>query len=60
MKIECNKQLKIKLNGSDADNLKSALNKIVDETNSIGFKKNNLSDNEVKVITSLSSKLNDI
>jgi hypothetical protein len=58
MKIEAKKQLKIKLQESDADNFKSAIKKIVDESKIIGFKKTNLNEDEIKVIHELSDKLN--
>lgn len=58
MKVETNKELKIKLKGSKADNFKSALKKIAEEQKTIGFKKSNLSDDELKVICSLSDKIN--
>jgi hypothetical protein len=45
------------LKGNDADNFKSALNKIADEQNSIGFRKTNLNEDELKVIKSLSDKV---
>jgi hypothetical protein len=58
MKVETNKELKVKLKGNDADNFKSALKKIADEQKTIGFKKSNLNEDELKVIQSLSDKVN--
>lgn len=58
MKVETNKQIKVKLKGKDAENFKSALKKIADEEKSIGFKKSNLNEDELKVIQSLSDKVN--
>jgi len=58
MKTKTINHLKIKLKESDADDFKSALKKISDENKSIGFKKNNLSEGEIKVIHKLSDNLN--
>lgn len=56
MKVENTKGLKIKLKGEDSDNFKSAIKKICDDK-MIGFNKMNLSDDERKVIKSISEKL---
>ena len=57
MEIETTKVLTVTLKGSDADNFNTALNKIAAEQNTIGFKKTNLNDDELKVIKSLSDKV---
>lgn len=60
MKVEKNTELKVKLKGNDANNFKSALKKIADEQKTIGFKKSSLNDDELKVIQSISDKVNDL
>lgn len=58
MKVSNSSQLVLKLKGKKAALFVSAIKKIVDENNQIGFKKNILDDAELKVFKSLSDKLN--
>lgn len=60
MKAKSANQLKIKLKENDADNFKSALQKISGELKSIGFKRSDLTKDEISVIHQLSEKINDL
>lgn len=57
MKVEINKELKVKLKGTDVETFKSVLKKIYDEQKNIGFKKSNYNEDELKLINSLSDKV---
>lgn len=56
MKVLNTKKLKIVLNSNDAENFISAINKLADESKTIGFKNSNLSEKEAKLINELSDK----
>lgn len=60
MKAKSTKQLKIKLKEGDADNFRSAIQKISEEIKSIGFKRSDLTKDEISVIHQLSNKVNDL
>lgn len=57
MKVKKETQLKIKIKGEDIINLKTAIDKVITESNRVGFKSNSFSDNERKVLTKLSDSL---
>jgi hypothetical protein len=57
MKIEKETQLKIKIKGEDITSLKTAIDKVITESNQVGFKSNSFSNNERKVLTKLSDSL---
>lgn len=57
MEIKTSQTLTIKVEGEDAKNLKSALDKIARGDTKIGFSKTPLSTDECKVIKSLNEKL---
>lgn len=58
MKVEINKELKIKLKDNDISNFKSVLEKIIDKGKIIGFKKVDLNEEEFKIIQTLLDKIN--
>ncbi len=57
MKAKTSQHLKIKLKGEDIDIFISALKKITDEQKLVGFEKTNLSEDEIKILISLSDKI---
>lgn len=54
MKVEKTSQLKIKVKGSDIDSLKTAIQKVVEESQKVGFKNYSFTEEEKKVLTKLS------
>lgn len=57
MKIETIKHLKIKLNGKNIDNFKSALKKINEENKKVGFKSTLLNEDEIKILNDIFNKI---
>lgn len=57
MKVTKEKGLKIKVKGSDADNLASALKKVVAAQKVAGFRLSDLTDEEIKVMDKLATEL---
>ena len=58
MKAEKETQLTIKIKGDDIDHLKSVVNKMAKELKSVGFKQNNISSEEQKVLNEFTELLN--
>lgn len=57
MKVKFTSNLKIRMKNEDAETLKSALNKIRDESKKIGFNNNFLSVEEYDVLNKLTNLL---
>lgn len=57
MKIETNKELKIKIKGKDIENFKSAVVKILDENKKVGFKSSILNEDETKIFNEIKNKI---
>lgn len=58
MKVVKEKGVKIKVKGTDADNLKTALEKVVAAQKVVGFRLSDITDDELKVMEKLSKELN--
>lgn len=57
MEIKEVKELTIKLKGKDAENFKSAIKKITDESKKIGLKNTSVTTEEMDLINSINSKI---
>lgn len=60
MKTKKSSKLKIEMKAGDAENFKSALQKISGTNKEIGFNKSALSEGEREVIEKLSAKINEL
>lgn len=57
MKVEITSQVKIKVKGVDIENLKTAIQKVVEDSKKVGFKANYFTEEEKKVLVKLSDSL---